>query len=284
MPQTAVTISIVLYKNDPIHIKELVKSVLASKVKVDIYFSDNSPTSELSKLIPSKSNIFYSHNSSNLGYGRANNSVMKSCLNTGDYHLVMNADVFFERGTLERIVDFMDRNESVGLVLPRVLNPDGTKQPLFKLLPSPLDLLLRRFAPGFLKQLLEERLKRYEMNFANEMDTFDAPYLSGCFMFFRKEALREVGIFDERFFLYCEDIDISRRVRSRWRTTYFSEATIYHHFNKGSYKNLRMLFYHVRSAIQYFNKHGWIYDAQRKEINQETLRAFEYKEVVVAYD
>jgi hypothetical protein len=57
MPQTAVTISVVLYKNDPIHIKELVKSVLASKVKVDIYFSDNSPTSELSKLIPTKCNV-----------------------------------------------------------------------------------------------------------------------------------------------------------------------------------------------------------------------------------
>lgn len=272
------TISIVLYKNDLIHIKQLMRSLLQCTLCLEVYFLDNSPTDELRSLI--HNNFHYQWSGGNIGFGKAHNIVIEKVIGYGDYHLVMNADVFFDKGMLEKIVAFMDRNERVGLLLPRVLNPDGTAQPLFKLLPHPQDLFTRRFIPDLFKRIFGLNNQKYSMLFADDKSTFDAPYLSGCFMFLRNEALREVGGFDPRFFLYCEDVDLSRRVRMTWRTTYYADASIYHYFYKGSYKELRLLWCHMVSAIKYFNKYGWFIDSDRERINKETLEGFASKKKV----
>jgi GT2 family glycosyltransferase len=269
------TISIVLYKNDKSHLSQLCQSLLLCTLKPLVYFIDNSPTDALSKEIKKYKAFHYQWRNKNLGYGQAHNIVIERFLEEGDYHLAMNADVYFGENTLERITSYMDQQKNIGLLLPRVLNPDNTEQPLYKLLPKPGDLLLRRFLPGFFKSLFKQQLKTYRMDFASPKDSFDAPYLSGCFMFLRKKALKETGGFDPRFFLYCEDVDLSRRIRSNWRTTYFADVHINHYFNKGSYREMRLLYHHVRSAISYFNKHGWFRDYERDLLNQETLKAFE---------
>lgn len=282
LDKSRLTISIVLYKNDIVHIERLTRSLLECTLSPKVYFIDNSPTKELATFIPD--NFHYQWESSNLGFGKAHNVIIQKVIDSGDYHLVMNADVFFDKGVIEKIKTFMDCNKSVGLLLPRVLNPDGTAQPLFKLLPHPLDLFVRRFMPNSFKGIFGNKSKKYAMSFADDKSTFDAPYLSGCFMFLRKKALKEVGSFDPRFFLYCEDIDLSRRVRMSWRTIYYADASIYHYFYKGSYKELRLLYHHVISAVKYFNKHGWLIDADRAQINRETLEGFssEKKEALLS--
>jgi GT2 family glycosyltransferase len=100
----------------------------------------------------------------------------------------------------------------------------------------------------------------------------DVPYLSGCFMFFRTEALREVGLFDERFFLYPEDIDITRRMRRKFRTVYYPEVSIIHQHAHSSYENFHMLWIHMFNMIKYFNKWGWFCDKERKVVNQEIMK------------
>lgn len=266
------TISIVLYHNDVNHIKCLMDSLLRCHWCSDVYFLDNSSTNKLESYI--HDNFHYQWNRKNSGFGQGHCAIIDNTLNYGDYHLVMNPDVFFDVGIIEKIILFMDQYEDIGLLLPRVLNPDKTEQPLYKLLPRPQDLILRRFLPSRLKKRFDRELDRYSMSFADSSTTFDAPYLSGCFMFMRKQALKDVGSFDPRFFMYCEDIDLSRRIRMKWRTTYYGEATIYHYFYKGSYKELRLLYYHLLSAIKYFNKYGWLRDAERVRINNETLDGY----------
>lgn len=269
-----ITVSIVLYKNNPEHILQLCESLKQVKVPLEVYFIDNSPNEDLAKLIPTDSSYSYTWNNKNVGYGIAHNSIIEKTLDSGIYHLVMNPDIYFEAEAIEKIMEFLAQREDIGLLLPRVLNPDNSEQPLFKLLPKPQDLLFRRFIPAFLKSLFKTSLEEYKMSFANLNENFDAPYLSGCFMFIRKKALKEVGVFDSRFFLYCEDIDLSRRIRAKWRTTYFANAYIYHHFYKGSYKELRLLYHHIISAIKYFNKYGWLRDQERDLFNKETLNSF----------
>jgi GT2 family glycosyltransferase len=99
----------------------------------------------------------------------------------------------------------------------------------------------------------------------------DVPYLSGCFMLFRTSALKKIGLFDERFFMYPEDIDITRRMNAQFRTLFFPSATIVHDHAKESYKSKKMLWIHLTNLIKYFNKWGWVYDAERKKVNAHTL-------------
>jgi GT2 family glycosyltransferase len=95
------------------------------------------------------------------------------------------------------------------------------------------------------------------------------PVLSGCFMMMKCGALSEVGLFDERYFMYLEDVDLCRRIAQRFETIYFPEVAIYHHYGKGSYRNPRLMMYHIVSAVRYFQKWGWFSDQERVRINEK---------------
>ena len=103
-------------------------------------------------------------------------------------------------------------------------------------------------------------MERYELRFTGYRDVMDVPYLSGCFMLFRTSALKRVGLFDERFFMYPEDIDITRRMNAEFRTVFFPGATIVHDHARQSYKSAKLLLVHVVNTVKYFNKWGWIRD------------------------
>ena len=157
--------------------------------------------------------------------------------------------------------------------MPKVLYPDGRLQPLCKLLPSPKTLIQRRFL-NFHKSSLEKENYRYELRFSGYDKIMDVPFLSGCFMFLRTEVLKKVGLFDEQFFLYTEDTDLSRRIHKYYRTVYYPKATIYHYHQRGSYRNPWLMWCNIKSAIRYFNKWGWTNDREREYFNQRTMQQF----------
>ena len=100
----------------------------------------------------------------------------------------------------------------------------------------------------------------------------DVPYLSGSFMFLRTEALRDVGLFDERFFMYPEDIDLTRRLHAKYRTVFYPDVQVIHNHAQASYKNSKMLLIHIVNTIKYCNKWGWIFDKERREMNRKILQ------------
>ena len=265
------TISVVLYDNDPGHLDDLVKCIQQIQVPFEAIFIDNSASDQLKRLIPAEKHFRYLKTKKNLGYGAANNLAITQYLGKGKYHLVMNPDVYFEPGTIEVIHSHMEANPQTGLVMPRVLHPDGSDQRLYKLLPRPFTLIARRFLRGPFQSLFIRSLERYEMSFASPNSQFSAPYLSGCFMWMRKEALQDVGYFDEGYFLYFEDVDLSRRIRRNWRNTYLGTTCIYHYHQQGSYKSRKLLIHHLKSAWRYFNKYGWWLDKEREDFNKATI-------------
>src|SRR5690606_16003897 len=99
----------------------------------------------------------------------------------------------FDRGTLEQLVTFMELNDNVGNVMPKVLYPDGRLQYLCKLLPTPYDWMGRRFNP--LKSMVTKRNEKFELRFTGYREKMEVPYLSGCFMFLRMSAIKDVGMF-----------------------------------------------------------------------------------------
>jgi GT2 family glycosyltransferase len=93
------------------------------------------------------------------------------------------------------------------------------------------------------------------------------PYLSGCFMLVRRAVLDRIGGFDERFFMYFEDLDLTRRIHRVSQTVYYPAVSITHRHEKGSYKSLRLLYCGLESAVRYFSKWGWIDDLDRSAVN-----------------
>mgnify|MGYP000850244239 CR=1 FL=1 len=262
-----INVSIVLYKNTFDEVSSLV-GVLAKFKDINcIYLIDNSPVenSHFEKLP-----VNYIFNNKNLGYGTAHNIALRETLHDDvSYHLVLNPDIVFEVSILADIVTFMDNNSDIGQLMPRVLYPDGEIQYLCKLLPSPLDLIFRRFLPG---NWTKKSNARFELRASGYNKIMDVPYLSGCFMFLRTDALRKIGLFDERFFMYPEDIDLTRRIHLKYRTVFYPNVSIIHNHARGSYKTGRLLWIHLTNLIKYFNKWGWFSDKERKKINEKTLK------------
>jgi GT2 family glycosyltransferase len=260
-----ITGSIVLYNTNPAELEQAIRCFMDTPLRAKMVIVDNSPTQELSVLCRSLGTE-YIHAGTNLGFGAAHNIAFNHT-STSKYHIVLNPDVALCGTVIQDLVAFLDLNESVGLVMPRVVYPDGSMQKLCKRLPTPFDILAKRLFPAFLKKICHKRLSAFELCDMDMTKVLSVPYLSGCFMLLRRNALQEVGFFDERFFMYFEDLDLTRRIHERYQTVYYPYATITHRHEKGSYKSAKLLYYGILSAILYFNKWGWVCDQQRDAVN-----------------
>ncbi|MBC8986171.1 glycosyltransferase family 2 protein [Pedobacter sp. N36a] len=254
-----ITCCIVLYKNDRKVLSDAINSFLKTSLMVKLYLIDNSPTNVLMDICEDI-RVEYLHNPSNPGFGAAHNIAIENAIkNNSKYHIVLNPDIYFSEGNLEKLFSFMEDNLDVGHVMPKVLYPDGSIQYLCKTNPTPFDLFARRFLPGFIKSRFKKRMDRYEFRDKDYSQIiYNVPYLSGCFMFLRTETLKKVGKFDDRIFMYIEDADLTRRFLEVSKTAFFPESIVYHHFAKGSHTNWKLTWYSIHGAIIYFNKWGWV--------------------------
>lgn len=138
-------VSIVIYKHIFSEVDKLIETLLKSEVVNRLYIIDNSPAPSCDFNIDGVKYIF---TGKNLGYGAAHNiALRKSIKNNIPYHLVVNPDILLEIDVLKSIIDFMDENTDIGHVMPKVVYPNGEIQYLCKLLPTPADLIFRRFLP-----------------------------------------------------------------------------------------------------------------------------------------
>lgn len=266
-----VTVSIVVYSEELADIHRLLEDLRNNPSVRRWIVVDNGSSNEIRDAVQAMGGL-YVRPGRNLGFGSGHNLALKHLANLdAPYHLILNPDIAFDASALGKLTGMMDCHPDVGLVMPRVMYPDGTIQYLCKLLPAPIDLVLRRFLPGPWKHLAQKRIALYELRCLDYHAPAYVPSLSGCFMFARRSVLDAVGGFDERFVLYMEDIDLCRRMLAVSRLLYWPGVTVEHVHQKGSYRSLKLMLWHVRSAIKYFNKWGWIWDATRTQVNRETL-------------
>lgn len=265
-----ITASIVLYNTPENQLERLFGCLVNSTIRLTTYLVDNSPQPLDYKCIRD-SGFIYSRPKTNGGYGAGHNIVLRRILESSEYHFVLNPDIYFNDSALEAMIRFMSQDVTIGQLMPKITYPDGSLQNLCKLLPTPFDLFLRRFAVGPLRKALISRSEAFELRHTCYDSVMDVPYLSGCFMLFRASALRRTGIFDERFFMYPEDIDMTRRMHALYRTVYYPGATVVHDHARQSYKSLWALWVHMYNLAKYFNKWGWLWDPERVRINRETL-------------
>ncbi|HWB26123.1 MAG TPA: glycosyltransferase family 2 protein [Chitinophagaceae bacterium] len=268
-----ITASIVLYNHAPAFLQPLISSILACGLVRKLFLVDNSATNAL-KMLTGDSRVEYIFNNANIGYGAAHNIAIRKAFALAKYHIVFNPDIAFEPGTIEKIAAYMEEYPRTGQLMPKIIYPNGSLQYTCKLLPAPADLITRRFLPA---ALIKKRMQRFEMRDSGYDKIMEVPYLSGCFMFLRLDAVKQAGLFDERFFMYPEDIDLTRRINKFYKTIYYPGVYAIHAHERGSYKNARLFFIHIINIIRYFNKWGWIFDAERKRINKRVEAQYKHQ-------
>ncbi|MDH7480866.1 MAG: glycosyltransferase family 2 protein [Armatimonadota bacterium] len=193
-------------------------------------------------------------NTSNLGFSRAANIGIKA--SKGRYILLLNPDSEVQPGALSVLVKFADSNPRAGLFGPKILNADGSLQSSARRFPTPLAALFRN---TFLGRLFpnNQYVKQYLMADWDHSSPREVDWLSGAALMLRREMLDEIGLLDERFFMYCEDVDIAYRAKQKgWKAIYFPEAKIVHFLAKSSDQapNKMILTFH-QSMYAFYKKH-----------------------------
>ncbi|MCH9298027.1 glycosyltransferase family 2 protein [Pantoea allii] len=258
--------SLVLYKHKYDDVKLTIECLLnESSVSKVVIVDNGSHCKWLLEIVHPKLEVIL--NPDNNGFGAGHNEMIKKFKDRADFILICNPDISFEKGEVDKFIQFSAISDT-GLSIPKIIYPDGSLQRSCKLLPSPLQLFLRRF----LSRTSTSTNNVYELTDADYSRPFFAPSISGCFMLVSREAFSTAGFFDTRYFMYLEDVDLSRRISSAGlNVRYCPYACIVHESQRRSYQSRKFLIYHIKSAISYFNKWGWFLDKERKRLNKKCL-------------
>ena len=259
--------SIVLYNNKEDDVRNVLRSLIQDEAIDVIYIIDNSP--ERTTLPIKHAKINYIKTNENIGFGKAHNIAINKAIEKGyKYHFVVNPDIFFKKDTILPMLKYMFYNTNVGMMMPKVLNFDGSVQYLPKLLPSIFSLFKRKL------RISQEFLDSYELR-NNQTEIINVPHLSGCFTLLNLEVIEELGAYDERFFMYFEDWDLSRRVYQKYQTLFYPKVSVYHGYASEANKKMSMLIIFLNSMVKYFNKWGWFKTKESRRINDAILQKVE---------
>ncbi|MBW0446926.1 glycosyltransferase family 2 protein [bacterium M00.F.Ca.ET.228.01.1.1] len=193
----------------------------------------------------------------NVGYGRGHNLAIERT--DSRYHLILNPDIDLAPDALCKALDFFDAHTEAGLITPWIGDEHGHQLFLCRRYPALLDLFARGFLPASLRQWFSRRLARYEMrDRINARDVvWDPPIVSGCFMMFRTDVLKQLAGFDARYFLYFEDYDLSLRAHELTRVVYTPSVRVVHHGGGAARKGYAHIRMFVASAYKFYNRFGW---------------------------
>jgi len=246
-----ITASIVIYKENLKVLENAIDSFLGSPLSKKLYIIDNSPSNEFKNKIQNDS-VEYIYSNKNIGFGKGHNSILHKLTSENKYHLILNPDVRFHPEILEKLVLKMESNESFSMIAPRVLNSNNELLHTARRYPSLFELIFR-FLGIFKKFTIRGEYKNQ-----NHKKSFSPDFVQGSFMLFKTEDLLRLEGFDERYFMYMEDVDICRKIDlSGKRKLYFPATEIIHTHRKGSSKEFRLFFIHISSIIKYFIKWGF---------------------------
>lgn len=267
MNKREISTCVVLYKHPEKMLENFLfsyeKSVKHLQEKFDnhiifiLYIINNDIEDLINYDIPSlqekyKVKLEYILSEKNGGYGYGNNLVLNQLQSY--YHLVVNPDVTFFDDTFLEAIRYMDLHPEVGLLTPSIRLPNGERQFSCRRNPSLLSQTLR-FVFKKKKKIFKKYLTHYEyQDYSYDKIIYDVPNCSGSFMFFRTTIFKKLKGFDERFFYYMEDADLSRRALDIAHTVYLPSVRIVHEYQSEAYKNKKLRNEAIKSAFKYFIK------------------------------
>lgn len=264
------TASLVLFNNPPALFEKAISCYIGGDDDGRLFIIDNSPAALQSEWF-SHPRVHYVHTQRNLGFGAGHNIAIRQLKGCGA-HLLLNPDIEFGAEVIPAMRQAMRISPTISALMPRIVYPDGSIQQLCKLLPTPIDLFARRFLPSRLKKRFNHAYELRQL----PIDRFSiVPSLSGCMLLARTEHLLVLQGFDERYFMYMEDVDLVRRLGDLGETQYMPAVQVIHGYAKGSYRDRKLLYHHIISALKYFTKWGWFFDKTRRQRNDACMRQFD---------
>ncbi|MFA6617966.1 MAG: glycosyltransferase [Candidatus Neomarinimicrobiota bacterium] len=257
MPNPDISVIIVSY-NVKSFLQHCINSVKnASKdLNVELFVVDNNSIDGSGEMVQQFfPDVHLIANEENLGFGKANNQAVKR--SKGRYILFLNPDTLIEENTLEILLDFMDKNEKIGIVGPKILNSDGTLQlACRRSFPSPSVALPKLLGLSSLFPK-NKSFGKYNLTYRDPDQSYAVDAVSGSFMFCRADLIHKLKGFDEDFFMYGEDLDLCRRVQLKGYLVYYlPKTTIIHHKGESSKSapfDSLLAFYKAMDI--FFNKH-----------------------------
>jgi GT2 family glycosyltransferase len=225
-------------------------------VEGEVFVVDNSSVDGSVALVQKKfPEVKLLKNDKNLGFSKANNQAISQA--KGEYILLLNPDTLVEEDTLKKCIDYMDANEKTGALGVKMIDGKGNFLPESKRgLPTPKVAFYKIFC---LSKLFPRSKKfgKYHLTYLNKNEIHDVDVLSGAFMMLRKTVIDEIGMLDETFFMYGEDIDLSYRIKKAgYQNVYFPKTRIIHYKGESTKKNsINYVYVFYNAMIIFAKKH-----------------------------
>jgi len=248
------TIVIVSY-NSRQPLQECLRKLTTEKDPYPVIVVDNASTDGTAETVARDFSVAgLIKNSKNLGFAAGCNQGIRAC--TSDFILLLNPDTLLERDALQKLVDLMRAQPDVGACGPRILNPDGSLQPSCRQFPTLGAMITDELGFGRLFPH-SRRLAKYRMHGWEHNETATVDQLMGACLLLRRSALEHLGLLDERFFLYFEEVDLCLRLQQAgWRVVFVADAMVTHLGGESSKTDPRNALGHrYRSLFTFYRKH-----------------------------
>lgn len=250
-------------------LRSLFKSLERSGLDFEIFIVDNNSGDGSQEMVKKNfSNVKLIQNKENLGFSKANNQAIR--IAKGDYLLLLNPDTVVMPGSLEFMISFMEEHRQIGILGPKLVDPKGSPQISIDKFTTPFSVFLHFCVPrdvsnglkkfigsSNLKNFLGNRVKTY-FAFNNINSPIEVDMISGACMLVRREIIGQVGLLDEKFFLYLEDNDWCFRIKKAgWKVVWLPHVEIVHYGGKSSGGDFSpfALCQGIKSEYYYFKKH-----------------------------
>ncbi|MCF6349380.1 MAG: glycosyl transferase family 2 [Flavobacteriaceae bacterium] len=243
-----ITATIVLYNEEINELSKTINSFLNTPLQKKLFLIDNSPKDKLRNKF-NQPEIEYIFIGENIGFGSGHNTIINKIKDCSKYHLILNPDVSFESSIILNLIKTLEKEEELAMIAPKVIFPNGEHQYTCRKYPTVLEMISRKM--GIFKNYVNKR----EYKNLDLTKTFYPDFIHGCFQLYKTEDFVKINGFDERYFLYMEDVDICRKIDVLGKKKmYYPKEEITHILKKGSSKSIQLFIRHFLSSVKYFYK------------------------------
>lgn len=258
MDNIKVSIAIVFYKQSMSQIISIIKNLILLRDSTDFgysfYIINNDIDDKISATIlniQTDSDFFVINSSENGGFSKGNNLVLRVI--ESDIHIVMNPDIkIFDFLDFSKMIEYLMNHSEIGLISPKIISDNGSLQRLNRKKPTVFDLLIRFLGPNW--------FSKRQKSFVKYSDGYDSTQpienASGSFLVFKTKVFKEINGFDERYFMYMEDTDITNKVNEISSAIFYPYFKVIHGWARQNH-SFKGFFRMGISMIKYFNKWGW---------------------------